>query len=212
MLDWIDSFVYRWVNVVDTPIRDALKWTVHALAGVVYTVFGNVGRAWAGITGTADGLIHEATHFATVVYGWIRQIVLTDIPWLWHVLQSDVQWLINHVAAIYSDVLARILAAVRYAETLVQSAINWIIVHVYDPLKAEAERLYNDLLKWGYWSYQLLNDPGKLAGILLDWLIAAAEAAFWRIAPAAGRFILGVLIHQAPKLVTLLEDIFTAVL
>lgn len=212
MLDWIDAFVYRWVNVVDTPVRDVVKWSVHALAGVVYTVFGNVGGAWRRIVGFGDSFIREIAHYTSIVDGWIRQIVLTDIPAVWHSLLGYVQYLENLAVRLWNDAIAKIAAATRYLESLVQSAIQWVITNVYDPLKAEAERIYNDLLKWGYWSWQLLNDPGRLAALLLGALIAAAEAAFFTIAAPLGRFVVGLIIHQAAKLLVVIEDIFTAVL
>lgn len=212
MLNWIAGFVDRWRDRIGQDLRDLVHWTVHALAGVVYTVFGNVGRGWRHLWLAFEWLGRQATGFIAETYGWIRQIITTDLPWLWHILLSDIKGVLALIDRVYRTVAAAILAAVRYAESLVRGAIRWTVDHVWAPLKAYADAIYRDLLKWGYAAYQLVTHPDRLAVILLDAMIAAAEAAFWRIAGPAGRFALGLVLHNARRFALLLESIVAAVL
>lgn len=212
MLEWIGAFVGRWSGRVASDVRDVVKWTVHALAGVVYTVFGHVGGAWHEIFSGYDWIRAHVAGFAHDVYNWIQHIVTVDIPYLWHILLSDVKGLIALIGKVLDQAIAAVAAALKAALRAVDDAIKWVIDHVYGPLKAYADQIWHDLLKWGYTAWFYVTHPDKLAPILLNALIAAAEAAFWDVAGPAGRFILGVLLKNAPKLAALLETIIAAVL
>lgn len=209
MLSWIDGYVFRWAAVVATPIRDMVKWAVYALAGVVYGVFGNVGAAWVLIWDGINWVWTHSGNFALETVAWIRQIVTVDIPGLWSRLLSYVDQLEKLIGQLWDKAVAAIADAVRTALHYTDAAIQWVVSHVYNPLKSFIDQVYADLLKWGYWSWQLLNDPGRLAVILLGALIAAAEAAFWTIAGPAGRFALGIVLHNAARFAALLETIIT---
>jgi hypothetical protein len=212
MLSWIDGYVFRWAAVVATPIRDCIKWAVYALAGVVYAVFGNVGAAWTLIYDGINWVWTHSGNFAVEAVAWIKQIVTVDIPAVWNRLLAYAVAFDNLISQIWDKAVAAIADAYRRALQAVNDAISWVITHVYDPLKAYADQIYNDLLKWGYAAWQLLNDPGKLAGILLGALIAAAESAFWSIAAPVGKFALSIVLGNATKFASLLETILTAVL
>lgn len=212
MFDWISGFVARWAGRLQQDILDVVHWTVHAVAGVVYTVFGNVGRAWSGMWQSIHWLWIQASGYVAEVFGWIRQIVTVDLPVIWSTLLADVRGVLGEIGRVWSDLVARIEQLGRYAAGLVQQAIVWVVDHVYSPLKAYADAIYNDLLKWGFYAWRLLNDPPRLAAILLGALIAAAESAFWSIAPPVGRFVLGILLHNGQRFASLLESILTAVL
>ncbi len=212
MLNWISGFVGRWSGRVEKDVRDVIKWTVHALAGVVYTVFGHVGGAWREIFSGYDWIRRHTVDFAHDVYNWIRHIVTVDIPYLWHVLLSDVKGLVTLIAKTWDKAVALVEAAFKTALHAVDNAVKWVIDHVYGPLKAFADQIWHDLLKWGYVAWFYVTHPDKLAPILLRALIAAAEAAFWDISEPVGRFIFAILLKNALKLVRLIETILAAVL
>lgn len=212
MFDWIAGFVARWAGRIGADILDVVHWSVHALAGVVYAVFGNVGNAWHLLWLSFHWLEVQTRLMGASVFGWIRQIITTDLPWLWHILLSDVKGLLAEIGRVAGVVEADLLRGLNVLRGVIDSVVRWVVANVYDPLKAFADQLRADLEKWGFFAWRLLNDPPKLAAILLGALIAAAESAFFSIAAPAGRFVLGLLIHNAAKVASLLESIVAAVL
>jgi hypothetical protein len=212
VFDWIKSFVDRWAGLVDSATRDLIHWAVHALAGVVYTVFGNVGGAWHDLFTALHWLRSTAADFAGWVVTHFTWLIKYEIPHLGQLLLSYWHDALNFATRLYHLALSAVEAALNVARHLVDDAITWVRVHVYDPLLARAKQLETDLLKWGYAAWQLVTSPPKLAAILLDALVAAAEAAFDRIAEPAGEFALRLVVHQLPKLLKLAEAILAAVL
>jgi hypothetical protein len=212
MFSWIDNYVGRFARTVASEVRSLVGTLVHAVTGVIYTVFGNVGAAWDQVLTEAHNVWQFSSQFADWVWRWFHQLITVDIPYLWswslaqvRQLGTDAVNLYNKGVAftqrVYTDVLLRIAAG-----------LQWVITAVWDPLKSYADQIYKDLLKWGYTAWYYITHPDQLASLLLGYLIAAAENTFFTIAGPAGRFILGVLLHQSQKFIALLEEIIAAVL
>jgi len=212
IFSWIDKYIDFYSSLVGAAIRNAIRWAVHGLAGIVHTLFVHVAGAELRIFDGANWILRHTAGFANSVVAWIRQIVTVDIPALWHYAISNVRQLLRDISAAANWLLGKIETLARVARRWVDDAVSWIVTHVYDPLKAYADTIWRDLLKWGYFAWKLLNDPPRLAAILLNALIAAAEAAFWTIAPPAGRFALGLVLHNARRFAQLLETILAAVI
>jgi hypothetical protein len=212
MLSWIAGYVGRWSGQVASEVRSLVQWGLHALAGVVYTVFGNVGKAWGWLLTSLQWMHAQADLFAGWVVTHLVQIVTVDIPRLARDAVNYYDAAIAFAGRVWSDAQAAVARALQLAQQYVADALNWVRVNVYDPLFAAAKQLETDLLKWGYYAYQLLTHPATLAGLLLDYLIAAAEAAFDRIAVPAGTFALRLITSQLPRFLKLAEAILTAVL
>lgn len=212
MFDWIAGFVARWAGSVPAAVRDLVHWAVHALAGVVYTVFGNVGGAWHALftayhwvlTSGTDFVKWVVTHLTYLIRTWLPRIEATALA-LWHDALA-------FASRLYHDVLSRLDQLARLARRWVDDAIAWVEVHVLDPLLADVAQLRADLLKWGYYAFQLVTHPDRLAAIVGDALISWAESQFWRIAGPLGSFVLRLLLVNARRFAQLLESIVTAVL
>lgn len=212
MLEWIAGFVDRWAPVVSTAARDLVHWGLHALAGVVYTVFGHVGAAWLSVWDSIKWHLKWADAFVRAVIAHIDTIVTKDIPWIWAYFLSQVKQ-----AAL--NLLHNIEKVTAYAFGLYQRAIraiddlnNWINTHVLLPLNGDVAQLRKDLLKWGFFAYQLLNDPGKLATLLAEAMVSALLAIFWKVATPVGKFIIGIILKDTKRFVQLAETILSAVL
>lgn len=212
MLNWIASYTARWSGWVAGKTIDLVHWGLHAVAGVVYAVFGNVGKAWLAVVGALHWAHQQADGFAWWVVQHFDSLLRYDLPriidWAAALVQSAEQL----AARDYSLLRDALAVAVTGLRQLIAAAVQWVTVHVYDPLLALCTQLRADLLKWGYWAYQLLNDPPRLAQILLDAIVAAAEAAFWRLAGPAGQFALRLVLANARRFAQLAETILAAVL
>jgi len=211
MLDWIEGYVKRWAAFVLAPIIDLVHWGLHAVAGVVYTVFQHVHAAWLVVHGAATHIADWLEHFGAELVAYIKQIVTVDIPVLWNIMLQNVKGLLADIAKIWGEAQALIQKALDSALLAVASLSKWVIDNVWNPLVASVKQLEADLLKWGYAAWQLLNDPAKLASILLGALVAAAEDAFWSLAGPVGRFALGIVLRNAGKFAQLIEAIVSAV-
>lgn len=212
MLNWIAGFVDRWTPVVSTAIRDLVHWAIHALAGVVYTVFGHVGAAWREVYDSLTWHLRWAVAFVHSVVSHLDTIITKDIPFLW-------KYFLAQVVHIGHLIVAALNQALAFADSLYHKAVNaidalnrWVNTHVLLPLSALIAGLRRDLLKWGFFAYQLLNDPGKLAAILARFIVAAILAIFWTVAGPVGEFIAGIILKQLPRFVKLVETILAAVI
>jgi hypothetical protein len=212
VLNWIAGYAQRWAGFVEQKTIDLVHWCIHALAGVVYTVFGNVGKAWGDLLTALKWL---QTTGASLV-GWIvthlTYIVTHDIPQLVTDVIGYYHDAINLADRLYQAALAGIKQLSSDALQWVKDAEQWVIATIWDPLVADVRQLRSDLLQWGYAAWQLLNDPAKLAGLLLGALIAVAEATFWQIAGPAGTFMLRLITANLRRLLQLAETILAAVL
>jgi hypothetical protein len=212
MLNWIAGYVGRWAGVVDIHVRDLVHWAIHALASVIYTVFGHVGNAWGDLLAAFKWLHSHAADYVAWTIAHLRQIILVDLPKLAATALGYLKQALAFATTVYHLALAGIARLHDLARQWVADALQFVHDHVYAPLLALARQLRTDLLKWGYYAYQLVTHPDQLAVILLDALIAAAEAAFWRIADPAGRFALRLILSQPLRFARLAETIAAAVL
>ena len=212
MLGWIAGFVARWEPVVSRGVRDLVHWGLHALASVVYTVFGNVGKAWVAVVHSLDWMLIHVPRFVAAVFTHIDTIITKDIPAIWHWITAQVAAIGRLIAHVYDLAVSYALSLYNKAVRLLDDLSTWVLTHVLVPLTNITTSLRNDLLKWGYFAYQLLNDPGKLAGILAKYIVAAVLAIFWTVADVIGRFIAGIILHQARRLISVIETVLTAVL
>jgi hypothetical protein len=212
VFDWIAGYVARWASVVPSPIRDLVHWAVHALAGVVYTVFGNVGSAWHDLFTAARWLRSTGADLASWVWLHLSRIVTHDLPLLADKILGYYRDAVNLATRLWHDALAAVEAAAKVARRWVDDALAWVTTHVWDPLVADVRQLRSDLLKWGYAAWQLVTDPAKLASILLGALIAVAEAQFWLVAAPVGTFALRIVTANLRKFLQLAETILAAVI
>lgn len=212
MFDWVKDFVERWAGQVAAPVRDLVHWAVHALAGVVYAVFGNVGSAWHDVFAAARWIESTATDLVHWIVTHLTWLIKHAIPALGQLILHYWRDALNFATSLYHDLQRGLQQLTGLARRWVDDALAWVHDHVWAPLVADAKQLRNDLLKWGFFAYDLLTHPARLAGILVLPLIAAAEAVFWQIAAPAGEFALRLVLANARRFAQLAETILTAVL
>jgi hypothetical protein len=212
MFDWIADYVQRWAGVVEAHVLDALHWAVHAAVGVYNDVFTFVGAAWQKFYAAIGLVWRYANQYLIQAALWIIHLVTVTIPVLWVHMLAGVANAINWATTLYNRAVA--FANALWLDVLqrIANVITWVTNTIWAPLKAAVEQVASDLLKWGYYAYQLVTHPDQLAVILLDALIAAAEAAFWRIAAPAGAFALKLVMANAARFAQLIETIIAGAL
>lgn len=92
MLDWIDRFLHSIESLIPNPVKDAIQWTVSAIASVFGSITGNVSDAWHDFTGFLAALAESARMLATSVYDgfadlftfWIPKVAYPAFWWVTH--------------------------------------------------------------------------------------------------------------------------------
>jgi hypothetical protein len=212
MLSWIAGFVSRWAGGIDQGIRDLVHWTVHALASVVYTVFGHVGTAWRDMWRAASWLETAAGRWAGQVFGHLWAIVKRDLPWLAAAITLARQLAIR----LYNTVVTWAWRLIRAAEALAVRLVNdvrqWAYRDIWLPLLQLARDARRDLARWAWPAFWYITHPAALAGLLGDALVDWLEVNSWRVAQRLGTFTLHLLLANARRVAHLAEDIITAAL
>ncbi len=212
MLSWIKDFVGRWAGRVSGDVIDLVHWAVHALAGVVYTVFHHVGQAWHDMFAAGNWLRQTAWLFGIEVFHHLRHIVVVDIPhlfdWARARLAALEHWALAWIHRILSD-----LAALRHwAASALDSLRHWA-ASALDALRHWAASIIDMLWrKYIYPAWYLVTHPDKLAAILFWWLVGLLEDNAWAVGRRLGQFTVALVWHNALRLAQLAEDILNAVL
>lgn len=212
MLNWLDNFWRNVTGSVGQAVSTAAHWAEHALASVVFAVFGLVGKAWllflkavADLGGSIRGLALEVYTFAVYV---VRVLVPRVVKWA----EAQLAKLSAMLALVYHDFLAfadwtkaRFVQAYHDIET-------WVLVHVWAPLKAYADQIWADLKKWGYTAWWYITHLDALAEAMIYHIALSLEKHAWELASMLGKFFLSLVIANLKPFLLLIEDIITAVL
>src|SRR6266567_8715506 len=159
MLSWLGGWFDRFGGAVDSTVLRMVRWVVHALASVVYTVFSHVGRAWDDMYAAGNWIRRTAWQFGEAVYRHLRTIVLHDIPKLFHWAEARLRSLEHWVLAWLHRLLAD-LAKLRVAVLgWITALYRWAWQHIYVPLFGFAKWLEQLLRKWAYTAWWYVTHP-----------------------------------------------------
>ena len=212
MLNWLSGFIGRWSGAVSGEVRDLVHWAVHALASVVYTVFGLVGHAWSGMVGAAEWLAGQVGAFAAEVYHHLWAIIKRDLPWLARLITAARALAVH----LYNILLAWAWRELRALEALARRLVNdvrqWAYRDIWLPLLGLARDARRDLQRWAWPAFWYITHPAALAGLLGDALVSWLEANAWRVGQRLGAFTLALVVHNARRLAATVEAIVAAVL
>lgn len=212
MLDWIAGFVARWTPVVSNGVRDLVHWGLHALASVVYFVFGAVGKAWNDVVTAIAAAYDQAKRFVTTVGTALEFLIRVYVPRV--LAQAEAWWhdALSTAHALAALILADLKADIADITAFINDVRQFAITHILVPLTAAIEAIKADIVKYAVFAYNLVTHPDQLAAILIRAMITAAEDIFWDIAEPAGEFALRVVTKNLARWLHLIETIIAAVL
>jgi hypothetical protein len=212
VLDWIASFVGQWVGTVGQGVADLVHWAVHALASVVYRVFGLVGDAWRDMVGAGEWLAGNLGAFAGEVWAWTWRIVKQITPYLERAIRAVEADAWRWARQVWADLQEAVADLEQLALRLYNDVRSWAWRDIWLPLAAAADWLRAHLLQWGYTAWWYVTHPAALAALLgsplVDWLEANADS----VARRLGGFTMGLLLHNTRRVVGVLEQILAAVI
>jgi hypothetical protein len=211
MLAWLDKFFSGVASTIGQPISNAIHWAVHALAAVIFGVFGLVGKAWSGLV---DGVrkFHAALDdYAAEIIKFATWVTRTAIPAIYKWATGELAKLSVALAGLGHDLTTLSVSLLARITSAIAGVTDWVITTVYDPLSAAVKLVAANLLKWGFTAYQYITHPQTLADLLIMPLITSLQNNAYAIARLIGDFIVTALRANAVKIAKLLEDIVTDV-
>jgi hypothetical protein len=212
VLNWLDSFFSSAASTIGTAVSNAVHWAVHALASVVFAVFGLVGKAWSALVNAVHSFHAALDRWATEVIRFAEYVIKVVVPRIYRWATAELAKLSSALAAYYRYFLARIADVIDRIAAAVTSVTNWVLAHVWAPLKAYADQIWDDLKKWGYTAWWYITHPQALADLIVMPLVTSVEHNAVAIASQLGQFLLAMLLTNITKVITVIEDIITAVL
>src|SRR6266705_6789863 len=210
MLSWLGDWFGRFGGAVDHAVVRMVRWALHALASVVYTVFNHVGRAWDDMFAAGNWLRRTAWELGETIYRHIRTIVLHDIPKLFHWAQARLVRLEHWALAWFHRLLGDLVKLRVRVLAWIVSLYHWAWQHIYVPLFGFARWLETLLHKWAYTAWWYVTHPGALAGLLFWPLVHLLEDNAWQAGRVLGEFTLALVARNTRRLAQLAEDIISA--
>src|SRR5215469_5700971 len=212
MWSWLSSM---WSSVFGRISDTIRNWVIDVINGVY------------GYYHFIDTLIRDAWHDVAVTSYWLWRnldgIARSIYIRLWQIIRQAIPAIINEYRALYRDAInlgtwvyntlrTAVDDAIRFAQSVYNSAINWVIQNVWNPL-------YNSLLtafKWiterGETLWYYITHPDALVSLIFDALIALLEREAWSVADRLGKFFAALIVKNLTQFVILIEDILDAIL
>ncbi len=211
MLGWLDRFFHSVTGTVGSAVSAVVHYAVHALAAVVFAVFGLVRGAWEWCLSGMVELHTALDDFTKAVVDFAKWLATVALPALRKWAAAALALLAHDLSLLRTWALEQFAKVALAIDRAYRDAVTWVTVHVYDPLKKYADLIAADLRKWGYTAWYYITHPAMLAELLLVPLVTTFEKYAWAIGKMLGQFLLALIAQNIPKLLTLIEDIITAV-
>ena len=164
------SWVHGLFSGAGDIVKEALAWVEHAMAlmwRALVHVFSLVNDAWKHMVIAAQivaDLIYGVAHKLYVLAHWVVHTALPAVyRWIAHEaarLESLARSLVSHLREWAADLI-------RDLWSFVNGIVPWVLDHVYKPLHDLATRALHWIEHEGYYAYNLLTHPDRLALLLL---------------------------------------------
>lgn len=212
MFGWIRRMYDAVSGDIDETVRGWVHDLVNGLYGFLHLIFGDIGAAW-------DKLVHA------IWLAWHAVAIFTEAVWykFYQIVRQIIPAIIREYRALYHDAVNlanKVLAWAQHAisvvthalETAIRDLTNWVVQHVYDPLKKAFDAAWQWITHEGATIWHYISNPPLLAALIFDDLIALLERNAWAVAGKLGKFGLSLITHNLRQFATLIEDILDAIL
>lgn len=212
MLTWLDNFFSGVSSTIGSAISNAVHWAIHAVSAVFLAVFSLVGKAWNTLVSAIVAFHIALQRFGTEVINFATYVVRVLIPKLARWAESELAKLKAYADEIYDWAKKSVADLITRIEQAVKDVTDWVIKTVYDPLKAYADLIWNDLKLWGYTAWWWVTHLQDLADAMIVNIATSLEKNAWALAKMLGEFALNLVRAHLKEFIQLAEDIITAVL
>lgn len=212
MLSWLDKFFSAASSTIGNAISNTVHWAIHALASVVFAVFSAVGAAWTAFVDATGALVSEVGNLALNVYHFANHVMKVLLPAIYRWAAAELKKLEAYAESVYHWALKEFDTVRAWVEHLISDLTSWVLRDIWDPLKKYADQIWDDLKKWGYVAWWWITHLPDLAEAMIFHIAASTEKHAWELANMLGQFFLSLIIANLNTMLTLIEDIITAVL
>lgn len=211
MFGWIDR-IFNWGTAnIGGAIIAWVRDFVRGVWGFIDTLFGHVGDAWHEIYMSGVRLVHGMETLGGDVYDALFRLFRIALPNLMAWIVRQITRIVNDILSLANRLATDVINLTKRIVHDVAAALQWVIVHVYDPLARDFLRAWNWITTRGEEVFYYISHPDKLAALIFDNLLALLEREAWSVGNKLGSFFLSLVIHNLQRFVTLLEDILMAV-
>ena len=211
MLGWLDRFFGGVASSIGSAVSSAVHWALHALASVVFGVFGAVRGAWARFNDAVGALGHALDTFGLAMYQFGGYVLHHLIPAILKWAAAQLARLSADLAKLYDYVKLAFDAAYKWIDRQIHDVTQWAIRDIWDPLKAYADQIWSDLKLWGYTAWWWITHLADLAEAMVFHIVASIEKHAFQVARMLGIFFTALIRANLKQLILLIEDIITAV-
>ncbi len=212
MFHWLDRLLHWGTVNIGGRIIGFIRDMIHGVWGFLNSIFTRISESWLELFHAGHWLWTQAVSFGYAVFHKLQHIIRIIIPdvigffvRLFHNIDKLVHWVLKWAATQFAYVIAKIWHDITHA-------LNWVIIHVYDPLARDISHALAWIFREGRIVYYYITHPGKLIDLVWDDIIAKLESEAWNVGARLGRFFLGLVLHNIKRFALLLEDIIMAVL
>lgn len=212
MFGWIDSVWNNVVGAIPGPIRDFVHILIRGLYSFVHGVFGAVWNAWNVFWNGARDLWAGAREFAGGVYHGFIRIFKILIPYL----EAYIKWVrtildkaLSAAVHVLSDAIQTLYHTVL---KLLDALRKWAVDNIWNPLFKSLTAAWHWLTHEGAMIWYYFTHLPAFAKLLLGYLLTEFEKQAWDAGKALGRFFLSLVVHNAVRFASLMEDIISAIL
>lgn len=199
-------------GAIDDTIRSWVHDLINGLYGYLHLIFGPVIAAWDKLVHAGWLVWHAVSSFIDEVTITLARILLKVIPDLIKWAKDAIALVQRYAVDVYNFAVRELNALRAFVLKLIADLTTWVISHIYDPLKAAFDLAWHWITHEGAIVWHYISNPADLVDLLWDYLIAKLEREAWNIASKLGRFFLALVAHNLTRLVTLIEDVLSAIL
>lgn len=212
MLDWLAGFFGAFLPSIPGAIVNMVHLAARAITSWAGRIFASVGDAWNDLWNAHGGLLAGLEHFAWRVWRHLVAIVQRDLPWLYQAIVGLKRLLVRYVAWLWAHVRGLYLILVKIIRRTAADITSWVQRDIWAPLKRQADRIWHDLIQWGYTAWYYITHPDKLAALVGPALVAWLEGEAWSLGGKLGTFFVALFVRNLRRVALLVEDILHAAL
>lgn len=211
MFGWLKD-AWNWVTGIPNDIKNWFMSIINAFASQVFGAFQDVWNWLGTFVHWIEGGFNALWRYVTDAWNYLVNFVEHTIPqafdWVWRELKLLASWasdivkfIVNEVQKLYNYILQQF-----------SDLYKWIIQNIWDPLYA----LASDALRWvetyGFWLYNLISDPARLAAYIGQYLLGAWISLLHRFAAPIGRWLARSMMAAGSEVGSIIEDVISAIL
>lgn len=212
MLNWVEHWFKSGASFITRKALDWIHVALHAIAGVIETVFSGVTHAWLDLQHATWWIFNEVRYGARLFYHFVWWVTNKGIPDLFAYAYKLGKALWHGIDEAYKWASGEIHKAIKYAERYANDIWSWGYSHFIKPIERSIYEAWQWINHDGAYIWHVITHPADLADIVLAAMAGAFMRASDKVLSAIGMAVLHTVLKQMPRMLHIIEDIFASIL